>query len=212
MPRRHGRSRDELTAAPRRRRRPDAFRSVPAVWDTQQVRPCSSHAFPTRDGPCQRVPNGKRRRRCARIVRSRRNGSARSFGSAAAKVIRYRQLAPRRASHAISSTPRGAAGPRRGQCRPSYPVGELRTAVGGVVAGRHEARRRVRAHMGSAHGDERRDSDVSAGPQQGMDSRRVAVLRACPRTARCSGRAKCSHIWHGRAAATEKRYPSIRKR
>jgi hypothetical protein len=35
------------------------FRAVrrlqPVCWDTQQVRPCSSHGFPTRDGPWKRL-------------------------------------------------------------------------------------------------------------------------------------------------------------
>jgi hypothetical protein len=42
----------------------------PVCWDTQQVRPCSSHGFPTRDGPCKRLqPAG--------ITRSRRRDGPR---------------------------------------------------------------------------------------------------------------------------------------
>ena len=33
----------------------DVRRLEPVCWDTQQVRPCSSHGFPTRDGPCKRL-------------------------------------------------------------------------------------------------------------------------------------------------------------
>jgi hypothetical protein len=52
-----------------------AFRSVPAPTDTRQVPPCSSHAFPTRDGPPE--PH-----RAERVTR----GHSRSIDSSAAEV------------------------------------------------------------------------------------------------------------------------------
>ncbi len=127
----------------------------PSLAGTQQVRPCSSHGFPTRDGPLRRL-------RCA--------DAAQRYACSCADRDRFGCVA---SSSPTSSRHESMRGRRDG----AWP-GTLRKRrrCGDALVDRHGSGTRV-SYMGESHCDERRGTDTPAGPQRCRDSRASRYLR-----------------------------------